>query len=208
MLSTQKIHNNDLIIWLTAAVVGFSVIVHVLHRQFGFLSNYLTLQSISAVTGGQVIFLNLLFALPIALLAGTVLVFHKKRQHPLVPMMNTLILTFASISIIAGGNGLVEYHFSIFMVIAIIATYQQISLIVVSTVIFAVHHLAGYFLFPQLLCGTENYSFSLLLIHALFLILTSGANVIIIYYTKQNEARLLQETLRQHARANMAMALL
>lgn len=88
-----------------------------------------------------------------------------------------LSLTFASIVSIATGNGLIEYHFSIFMVLAFIGSFQNIRLVVVSAVIFAIHHLGGYFLFSELICGTSDYSFTLLCIHAFYLILTSTATM-------------------------------
>ncbi|WP_158232479.1 methyl-accepting chemotaxis protein [Sporosarcina sp. P13] len=112
-----------------------------------------------------------------------------------MPLLIILSMTFSSISIIAGGNGLVEYHFSIFMVIAIISFYDQIKLIVVSTVIFTIQHLAGYFLMPELLCGVSDYRFSLLLIHAFFLLLISGATVWFIY-TKQVNNKKYEEKVK------------
>ncbi len=111
--------------------------------------------------------------------------------------MITLSLTFSSISIIAGGDGLVEYHFSIFMVIAFIAFFESIKLLATSTVIFGLHHIIGYFLFPELICGTSNYQFSLLLIHAVYLIFTSGATILLIY-TKQKQTKLLEEVNKIH----------
>ncbi|WP_281888589.1 hypothetical protein [Paenibacillus sp. YYML68] len=68
-----------------------------------------------------------------------------------------------------------EFHFSIFMVVAAVAYYEQIRLVLLMTVLFAVQHVAGYFLIPQLVFGTSSYSFLMLCIHALFFILTSGA---------------------------------
>ncbi|QPC48231.1 methyl-accepting chemotaxis protein [Mangrovibacillus cuniculi] len=114
-----------------------------------------------------------------------------------------LTLTFSSISIIAGGNGLVEYHFSIFMVIAIISFYDQIRLIIISTSLFAFQHLAGFFLAPELLCGTSDYSFSLLLLHVFYLLFMSGATIWFIHAkklkTKEYETKvsLHQDTLRK-----------
>lgn len=85
-----------------------------------------------------------------------------------------LSLTFGSIALIAVGDGLVEYHFSIFMVLAALAYYEHMRLLIVSTVIFALQHFVGYFAFPELICGTGDYPFSLLMIHAVFLLVTSG----------------------------------
>lgn len=97
------------------------------------------------------------------------------REHPFLPLFNTLTITFSSVSMIAGGEGMVEYHFSIFMVVAIIGYYESIKLILIMTAIFAVQHLAGVFYISEYVFGTDSYPFSMVMIHALFLIGTSGA---------------------------------
>lgn len=89
----------------------------------------------------------------------------------LTALQVTLSLTFGSIAIIAGGNGLVEYHFSIFMVLAIILYYENIPLLLVSTAVFAAQHLLGFAYFPELVYGAADYSFSMVAIHLIFVIL-------------------------------------
>lgn len=127
--------------------------------------------------------INLFLIIPIVTLAVSIIM--KKKWGKFVPVLNMLTLTFASISIIAGGNGMVEYHFSIFMVIAMLSYYENVKLILISTVIFALHHLVGYFAFPELVCGTNHYPFSVLLLHAVFLILTSGSTIIQIMHRQK-----------------------
>src|SRR5690606_6467802 len=131
--------------------------------------------------------LNVLLMMPFLLLVFGIYFYKKNRSHSIIPLLVTLSLTFASISIIAGGDGLIEYHFSIFMVVAMITTFQRIRMIIISTVLFAIHHLGGYFFFPQLICGTEDYSFTLLMIHAIFLLLTSISTIIITVYAQRGE---------------------
>ena len=176
----------------TAFVVLLSIIVHILHRQTQFLDSYLLLRGITNVTGSLHHLLTVLTFVPLVLFILTLWLY--KKGHPAQHLFMTLTLTFGSISIIAGGDGLTEYHFSIFMVIAMIANFQQVKYIVISTIIFAAHHLLGYFLFPQLLCGTDDYSFSLLMIHAVFLILTSLSTSILIAYNRNTERALEKET--------------
>lgn len=178
----------------TGFVVVLSIVIHLLHRQFNFLDGYLLLQGITNLSGTLYIFLNILFTIPIVLLGVTLWL--AKIKHPLQELLMTLTLTFGSISIIAGGDGLTEYHFSIFMVVAMIASFQKITYIVVSTIIFAVHHLTGYFFFPQLLCGTEDYSFSLIMIHAIFLIMTAVSTSLVILSRRKVEAGLAEDTLK------------
>src|SRR5699024_6503449 len=98
-----------------------------------------------------------------------------KKDHSLLPLFNSLTITFSSVSMIAGGEGMIEYYFSIFMVVAIIGYYDQIILIVVMTLIFAVQHLAGFFFMSEYVFGSDIYPFSMMMIHAMFLIGTSCA---------------------------------
>ncbi|MEK4628754.1 MAG: methyl-accepting chemotaxis protein [Solibacillus sp.] len=176
----------------TAFVVLLSLFIHLLHRQFHFLDSYLHIQGITNVAGSMNVLLNIFTILPIVLMAATFWLYKKK--HPSQQLFMTITLTFGSISIIAGGNGLTEYHFSIFMVLAMIANFQKVRYIIISTVIFAVHHLSGYFFFPQLICGTEDYSFSLLMIHAIFLIMTAFSTSILIVHNQKTEMNLANET--------------
>ena len=188
----QTMNKTTIMLLNTAFVVLLSIIVHILHRQFYFLDSYLLIQGITDVTGSLHNLLMIVTFIPLVLFIMTLWLY--KREHPTQHLFMTLTLTFSSISIIAGGDGLTEYHFSIFMVIAMIANFQQVKYIVVSTIIFAIHHVAGYFLFPQLLCGTDDYSFSLLMIHAVFLILTSVSTSILIAYNRNTKHALEKET--------------
>lgn len=165
---------------LSILVVALSIVVFVLHHIVGFLSTYRQMIGIQPIGDGTTIFLYVLMIIPIALLLFSVFLYGRNPQHQLFPTFITLTLTFSSIAIIAAGNGLVEYHFSIFMVLAMIAYFGSVRQVILSAVIFAIQHFGGYFLFPQLLCGTTTYTFPLLLIHALFLLFTSGANIALI----------------------------
>lgn len=179
---------NKLLLVISTGTIILSIIVHLLHRQFGFLEQQIILMNGSLDQAGYITWIvNSLLIIPIILLIISWLLYQKDATNIAVSLMITLTLTFASISIIAGGDGLVEYHFSIFMVIALIGTFQNIQHVIVSTIIFAIHHLLGYFTIPQIICGTKDYAFSLLMIHAVFLILTSLATILIIYKNRQAE---------------------
>jgi methyl-accepting chemotaxis protein len=69
--------------------------------------------------------------------------YRRKPDHQTIPLLVTLLLTFSSISIIAGAGGRVEFHFSIFMVVAVLGYYESISLLLTMTAIFAVQHVAN-----------------------------------------------------------------
>jgi methyl-accepting chemotaxis protein len=115
------------------------------------------------------------FVLPFLSLSLTITYFFKNNSHAYVPWLNTLTLTFCSFSMISGSGGSVEFHFSIFMVIAAVAYYEKIGLIALMTILFAVQHVGGYFFSPQLVFGTESYSFLMVTIHAAFLFITAIA---------------------------------
>lgn len=190
---------------LSGATVGLSVIIHLLHRQFNFLDTYLIINGIGNLSTSMTMLTNVFLIIPILLYIGSFLLFRTNKSHPLIPILLTLTLTFSSISMIAGGNGLVEYHFSIFMVVAIIASFANIRLIITSTAIFAAHHFGGYLFFPQLLCGTDEYSFSLLMIHVVYLVFTSLATMLIIYMNKLIESRYETERARQQANLDQVL---
>lgn len=195
-MSTVK--ENYLMLWITTLVVGLSGIIYVLHHVFGIFNSYLALMGIYSLSGNLRFTFVLLVGITLALLIASWVLYKRDAEHPRLRLLLTLTLTHGSMLIIAAGNGLVEYHFSIFMVLAFITYFNSISLIVVSTVIFAVHHLAGYFLFPELLCGTADYRFSLLMIHAVFLVLTSGANITLTLFNR----RMQEDATRAQQEAN------
>jgi methyl-accepting chemotaxis protein len=160
---------------LTGIFVLLLIGVHVTHRYFDFF-DLLQASHTHAVPNGFI--LNIFLLVPILLYIISLLLYHKwVTYHTFLPLVHTVTLTFISISMIAGG-GMVEYHFSIFMVIAVLAYYESIKLIVISTVIFAVHHLLGFLFSPELLSGTSVFPFTIFLLHALFLVLTSGATIL------------------------------
>lgn len=189
----MKVNKNLLMLYITGFVVVLSMFIHILHRNFNFFGDYLLLKGIVGTSGSTPLLLNIILLIPVLLFGITIYIYLKDKSSSSIPLLMTLALTFGSISIIAGGDGLTEYHFSIFMVIAMIATFQNIKLLTISTIIFAIHHLAGYFFFPVLLCGTTDYSFALLLVHAVFLIMTSVSTSIIIMYIKRSEAIFTKE---------------
>lgn len=174
-----------------------SLITHLLHRKSNFLQDYILLNGFETISGNLLVIQNIILVIPILLFLFSLIQYKLNKESTLLPLLIILSMTFSSISIIAGGNGLVEYHFSIFMVIAIISFYDEIKLLVISTVIFAVQHLAGFFLVPELICGTSDYRFSLLLIHAFFLVLISSATVWFIY-TKQIKTKEYEEKVNHH----------
>ena len=191
MIENQK---NRLMLLFSLGVVVLSIVTHLLHRSFNLFEDYLVFNHMNGVPPNLVLLLNILFLMPIALFIISLLIYGKLPAfHKYLPLINTLTLTFSSISVIAGGDGMVEYHFSIFMVLAIIAYYESVNLILISTVIFAVQHFLGFFAAPELLCGTKEYTFGLLMIHAIYLIFTCAATIMQIIAKKRYTSKLLKE---------------
>lgn len=141
--------------------------------------------------------LSLLLALPAVLFAAAIVFYMRQPEHPLIPLLHTLTLTFGSISMIAGAGGHIEFHFSIFMVIAALSYYKNIRLIILMTVIFALQHVLGFALFPEIVFGTSIYPFKMLLLHAIFLVLTSLATSLQIHSTLKIESELIKEQQNQ-----------
>jgi len=201
---TQK---NRFMLQLSAAVVLLSVFPHLLNSYWDELTG-MDAGSMGGMKGMGTgimdysarfrIILNVLLVIPFVLWASGFILFRQKADQRWLPVLNTLALTFSSISIIAGGGGHVELHFSIFMVIAILAYYENISLVVLMTVIFALQHVAGYLVIPEIVFGTSSYSFGMVCIHALFLVLTAGATALQINSSAQ--IRRASATEKQHER--------
>ncbi|HWO55002.1 MAG TPA: methyl-accepting chemotaxis protein [Paenibacillus cookii] len=198
---TQK---NRFMLQLSAAVILLSVFPHLLNGHWDVFTgmNAATMEGMGMgvmnYTARFRVILNLLLVIPFALWATGLIVFRRKADQRWIPVLNTLALTFASISIIAGGGGHVELHFSIFMVIAILAYYENISLVVLMTVIFALQHAAGYLVIPEIVFGTSSYSFGMVCVHALFLVLTAGATMLQI--NSSARIRRALESEKQHER--------
>lgn len=178
----MKHRKNRTMLFVTTCVFGIMVVVHIFSRKLGLFDDLHTMHSMESGTFaiqdidqqyGMV--LDLLFILPFVFLLGAFILYRINKNHKLMPLMNTLSLTFASISMIAGGGGRVEFHFSIFMVVAIMCYYENIKLITVMTLLFAVQHILGFFLIPEIVFGVTKYDFTMLAIHSIFLILTSTA---------------------------------
>lgn len=172
---------NKLMLLISGSAALLSLLIFIIHRtirpfQHGVAQGHghEALSDTAALIWGQ----NFLLALPIFGFALSVYGYIVDKEHRLLPWGNILTLAFSSIAIISGSGGGVEFHFSIFMVIAAAAYYENVRYISVMTVLFAIQHLGGFFLFPELVFGTDQYSLLMLSIHAGFLLLTSGATVL------------------------------
>ncbi|MCD7034805.1 methyl-accepting chemotaxis protein [Metabacillus sp. GX 13764] len=114
------------------------------------------------------------FVAPILFFLAAAFLYFQKKDHTAIPYLISFCLTFSSLSMIIGGNGMVVYHFSIFLVIALIAFYEKTKYIYVMTAVFAAAHLAAMFVYTEYLFGDHDYTWFMFFIHAFYLVLTSG----------------------------------
>jgi methyl-accepting chemotaxis protein len=107
---------NRLMLVASLGVIVLSIVFHVLGRVFhlfdhdGHMEGMVTSKHIEMVFG---IWLNGLLLIPIILLLVSYFIYIKKQDHPVISLLLTLVLTFGSISIIAGGSGCIALHLSI-----------------------------------------------------------------------------------------------
>jgi len=178
---------NKLMIILTTILVVISVITHFLHRVINMFGMTMGKNN----TNNMI--LNLILIVPVVTLVISYYFYKKKPEHSYIPWLIMFTLTFSSMSMIAGGNGMMEYHFSIFTVVAILAYYDDIKPIIVMTVLFAIHHILGVLFVPELVFGRSTYSFGMMMYHAFFLILTAVATIIQILNKKKYTGNLENE---------------
>ncbi|NGZ74420.1 methyl-accepting chemotaxis protein [Saccharibacillus alkalitolerans] len=176
----MRAKRNRLMLSLTAGTLLLSFIFHFFNRSLGLFEQLMHESGMGAMhqaaSGGDYsLVLNVLLVLPALFLGAAWFFYARSTEHVAIPVMNTLGLTFASISITAGGGGYVEFHFSIFMVVAFLVFYESVALVALMTSIFAVVHVVAIFWMTELYLGSETYTFSMLLLHAVFLLLTSGS---------------------------------
>lgn len=177
---------NKLMFMLTTIVVILSIVIHFLHRIM-----HIFMMSMQQNNTNNIL-LNLIAIIPIFTFIIALTLYKNKSDHHLIPFFIMLTLTFSSMSMISGGNGMLEYHFSIFMVIAILAYYDNIKLISIMTGLFAAHHILGFIFIPELIFGNSTYTFGMVMYHAIFLILTSGATILQIL-NKQKYTTILEK---------------
>lgn len=190
---------NLVMIGFATVVLIISFIVHFLHRVINWIDPYTVFEQSRWMSSSKTHTTMLTLFIVIALVAViiAIILYRKDKEHPYIPYLVCISATVGSMSIIAGGEGLVEYHFSVFMVVAALGYFENIKVILLSVILFTVHHFGGYLFMPELICGTGEYPFSLLLIHAFFLIITSLVVITQIVVRDRHVAELEKE--KNHA---------
>ena len=82
--------------------------------------------------------------------------------------------------LIAAANGMIEYHFHIFIVLPLLLSYGKWLAVLVGALTAAVHHLALWIIYPSLVF---NYpaGFNIVLLHAVFVILQAVPSMYLAY---------------------------
>lgn len=198
-LNQMQYKKNKLMLWLAFAATMLSFIILLINRQTDLFSSHMIIHGERYENTDSLIWAqNVLALVPVVLLCLNALLFWRQKDHASIPLLNTLILTFASIATMSGGGGGTEFHFSIFMVLAAAAYYENIGLIFLTTGLIAIQHLIGFFFLPELVFGVTAYSFTMLAIHGVFLILTSSATTLQIISKRKISEQLEEEKRSKH----------
>ncbi len=92
METGKLVSKNTLMIYLSTFVVCLSLFVHLLHRIFGFLDNYLALQSIGNITGGMQLLQNIFLIIPIILLIASFVYYKTAKDHKAIPDITNIYI--------------------------------------------------------------------------------------------------------------------
>lgn len=197
---------NVLMLWFSFGSIVISGAIYMLYRFTSIFTGIMAhgIHGAPSVVHSSLVSLsvNMFMIVPVVIFLTALYMYNRQSDHPLIPLLNMLTLTLSSMSIIAGGGGTVELHFSIFMMIAIIAYYEDIRLIVISTVLFVIQHLAGFFFIPEAVFGVKTYPFTMLLFHAVFLLLTSVATILQVQSKQRITSYLESEKMKKQQEIN------
>lgn len=167
-------HKNRVLLSIASVLAVLTLMVHGLHQWARVAFVHSPEHPYHSV---QYALLQLLAAAPILALAISWALYRWRKEHPQLPYWLMVTLSLESMSLIAASGGMVEYHFSIFLVLAVIKYYDKIPLMLISTGLFALQHLAGYLWAPELVFGSDSYPFSMVVVHLLFVLLFISAVV-------------------------------
>lgn len=95
-----------------------------------------------------------------------------------VAVLNSLALMCWSVLLIHMSKGLIEFHFHIFVSLAVLSLCAQPVTVLSAAALIAVHHVAFYFAFPQSLLNYDA-GFGIIILHASFVIFETAAIVYI-----------------------------
>lgn len=162
---------NRMTLPVTLGTFLLALLTHVLFRWMGVLQSHH-----GADLAHYSFVLNGLLVVPALFLAAGAVFFAMGRQR-YVPIANSLSMTFSSVSMIFVAGGMLEFFFSVFMVIALMAFYESTVLIWMMTAVFVLQYVTGYLFYPSLVYGSEEYGWMMLIVDLMFLLLTAGTTI-------------------------------
>lgn len=158
---------NRTMIMFSAAGILLTLLIHSIHR-------------VSPMNWGQELhgtyqpYLYISMMIPLSLLAVSIWFYKRDKEHKALPWLMSILFTSISLGMIVNGEGMVVYHFSIFLVVALIAFYDRMDIISLMTGIFAVFHIGAMFVGTEFLYGSNSYTWFMFCLHAGYLVLTSA----------------------------------
>ncbi len=103
------------------------------------------------------------------MLAGPALSYWKKPDHKITSMLIAFTTMSFSGILIHLGKGMIEMHFSVFVLLACITVFGSLEVVATAVATIAVHHLAFFFFLPSSVFNYEA-SLGIVLLHATFVI--------------------------------------
>lgn len=103
------------------------------------------------------------------LLAPTVMYFIRPQSFITSAMIGMVSMFFSAIMIHLG-KGMIEWHFHIFCLIAILSLYGSLSTVLTAAATIAIHHLSFFYFFPRSLFNYDA-GIEIVLLHAAFVVL-------------------------------------
>lgn len=158
---------NRTMLLFSAVGLALMVLIHIIHRN---RMHHWSAPEFSAYTP----YLYTYMAVPLLLFISASVLYYKNKTHQALPWIHALLFTFISIGMITNGEGMVVYHFSIFLVVALAAFYDRLELLGLMTIIFALFHFGAMFTGTEFFYGTSDYTWFMFAVHAVYLLLTSA----------------------------------
>lgn len=104
------------------------------------------------------------------ILLGPLVSFFRSQTHKPTLILSAFALISFSAIMIHLGRGMIEFHFHIFVMLALLALTGSMVPVLTGAATAAVHHIAFFFLFPKSIFNYEA-SFGIVLLHATFVII-------------------------------------
>ncbi|WP_027953616.1 methyl-accepting chemotaxis protein [Halobacillus kuroshimensis] len=158
---------NRTMLLFSAVGLALMFLIHLIHRN---RMHHWSAADFSAYTP----YLYMYMVVPLLLFILSSVFYYKNKTHQALPWIHALLFTFISIGMITNGEGMVVYHFSIFLVVALAAFYDRVALLGLMTIVFGLFHFGAMFTGTEFFYGTSDYTWFMFALHGVYLLLTSA----------------------------------